>query len=325
MSEEARTKILIVDDEENIRHLLRLAFEDGFEVVEAVDGMDAFDKALELKPHIILSDIMMPRLDGYGLYRKIKSRPETASIPFVFLSAKKDVDERVAGLEMGADDYITKPFSIKELKAKVRSITKKINDMKELGSLEGLLREVDLVDVIQLIEMGRKTGMLLLESSWGPGRVYFDHGGPVYAMTERWKGIEAFYTMLSWKDGRFRLDQKVVSIEPNIEHSGGQELLMEGVRLADEMEESLRSLPPTETVLQPTDNAGDAEGELWEVVNAFNGGTAISSALEISKLPPYLFYRFTNVALSTGLLGGQTDASLKIDLLHKIRTTLEKL
>jgi two-component system alkaline phosphatase synthesis response regulator PhoP len=325
MSDEPRTRILIVDDEENIRHLLRLAFEEGFEVVEAVDGLDAIDKALEFKPHIILSDIMMPHLDGYGLYRKIKSRPETASIPFIFLSAKKDVDERVVGLEMGADDYITKPFSIKELKAKVRSITKKIKDMKELGSLEGLLKEVDLVDVIQLIEMGRKTGMLLLESSSGPGRVYFELGGPVYAMTERWGGIEAFYTMLSWKEGRFKLDQKTASIEPNIEHSGSQELLMEGVRLADEMEESLRSLPPGETILQPADDTDDAEGELKDVVKAYSGGADIHLALDISGLPPYRFYPLTGEALSKGLLIGPTDAAMKIDLLRKIRTALEKL
>ena len=171
MTDNSMIKILIVDDEENIRHLLRLAFEEEFEVVEAVDGMDAFDKAVRVKPDIILSDIMMPRLDGYGLYRKVKSRPETASVPFVFLSAKKDVDERVVGLEMGADDYITKPFSIKELKAKIRSITKKVSDLKEVGSLEGLLREVDLVDVIQLIEMGRKTGMLVLETPGSSGQV----------------------------------------------------------------------------------------------------------------------------------------------------------
>jgi len=325
MSEDARTKILIVDDEENIRHLLRLAFEEDFEVVEAVDGMDGFDKAVESKPHIILSDIMMPRLDGYGLYRKIKSRPETASIPFVFLSAKKDVDERVVGLEMGVDDYITKPFSIKELKAKVRSITKKISDMKELGSLEGLLKEVDLVDVIQLIEMGRKTGMLLLESSWGPGRVYFEQGDPVYAMTEGYRGIEAFYAMLSWKEGRFKLDQKAVSIEPNIGHSGGQELLMEGVRLADEMEESLRGLPPADTVLHPADNPGDLEGKLRDVVKAYAGGATIRSALGTSGLPPYLFYPLSSEALSKGFLVGQTDAAMKMELLRKVRTALEKL
>lgn len=325
MTDDTRIKILIVDDEDNIRHLLRLAFEDGFEVLEAADGMEAFDKALQVKPHIILSDIMMPRLDGYGLYRKIKSRPETSSIPFVFLSAKKDVDERVVGLEMGADDYITKPFSIKELKAKVRSITKKLSELKELGSLEGLIKEVDLVDVIQLIEMGRKTGMLLLESSLGPGRIYFDHGEPVYAKAGDWEGIEAFYTMLSWKEGRFKLEHKILSVEENMERSGGQELLMEGVRLADEMEESVRNLPPASTVLQPGEEAEKAEGKLKELVQAFEGGVGIHSALEKSGLPPYIFFPLTREALKKGMLAGRTDTAIKSDLLRKIRVALEKL
>jgi hypothetical protein len=131
--------------------------------------------------------------------------------------------------------------------------------------------------------------------------------------------------MLSWKEGRFKLDQKAVSIEPNIEHSGSQELLMEGVRLADEMEESLRSLPPGDTVLQPADDAGGTEGELGEVAKAYSGGAAIRSALEISGLPPYIFYPLTSKALREGLLVGQTDAAMKIDLLRKIRTALEKL
>ena len=325
MSDKALIKILIVDDEENIRHLLRLAFEDSFEVVEANDGMDAFEKAVHHKPHIILSDIMMPRLDGYGLYRKIKSRPETASIPFVFVSAKKDVDERVVGLEMGADDYITKPFSIKELKAKVRSITKKINDMKELGSLEGLLKEVDLVDVIQLIEMGRKTGMLVLESSKGPGRIYFVHGEPTYAAMGNSEGIDAFFTMLSWKDGRFKLDQKSVSVEPNMVHGGGQELLMEGVRLTDEMEESLRSLPPGDTILQPANGVVEAGDELKMVIQAFTGGVAIQAALERSEIPPFRFFPLIREALNRELLTGQTDTAVKNDLLRKIKTAIEKL
>lgn len=325
MSDEAAIKILIVDDEENIRHLLRLAFEDSFEVVEAFDGVDAFEKAVQHKPHIILSDIMMPRLDGYGLYRKIKSRPETASIPFVFVSAKKDVDERVVGLEMGADDYITKPFSIKELKAKVRSISKKISDLKELGSLEGLLKEVDLVDVIQLIEMGRKTGMLMLESGKGPGRIYFVHGDPTYAVVGNWKGMDAFFIMLSWKEGRFKLDQKAVSMEPNMVHGGGQELLMEGVRLTDEMEESLRSLPPGDTILQLAEGAADAAGDLKKVVQAFAGGASIQAALERSETPPFRFFPLTREALNKNLLTGQTDTAVKSDLLRKIKSAIEKL
>jgi hypothetical protein len=197
--------------------------------------------------------------------------------------------------------------------------------MKELGSLEGLLKEVDLVDVIQLIEMGRKTGMLLLESSRGPGRVYFEQGNPIYAEAGNWEGIDAFYTMLSWKEGRFKLDQKVLSIKQNIEHSGGQELLMEGVRLTDEMEESLRSLPAGDTILQPVESADIMEGELKEVVNSFSGGADIREALEKTGLPPFQFYPLAKTALETGCLEGQTDMALKTDLLRKIKAAIEKL
>lgn len=325
MSEKTRARILIVDDEDNIRHLLRLAFEEEFEVVEATDGMDAFEKAVREKPDIILSDIMMPRLDGYGLYRKVRSRPETSSVPFVFLSAKKEVDERVAGLEMGADDYITKPFSVKELKAKIRSLTKKIRDLDERGSLEGLLKEVDLVDVIQLIEMSRKTGMLLIESSMGPGTIYFDKGSPVFAQTENWSGIEAFNTMLTIKEGRFRLDQRSVTVEANIQHSGGQELLMEGVRLADEMQEAQRRLPLPDSVLLPGEKAVEAEGEMAMVIAAFKDGASITEAGSRVNLPSYHFYPLVDEAVSAGLLGGQTDTAEKSELLRKIKAALEKL
>ena len=318
-------RILIVDDEENIRHLLRLAFEEEFEVVEAVDGMDAFEKAIRVKPQIILSDIMMPRLDGYGLYRKIKSRPETAAVPFVFLSAKKDVDERVVGLEMGADDYITKPFSIKELKAKIRSITKKVNDLKEVGSLEGMLREVDLVDVIQLIEMGRKTGMLVLETPGGSGKVYFDQGSPAFAQAGSWEGVEAFNVMLSWRDGRFKLDQKAIAIESNIDPGSAQELLMEGVRLSDEMEEAIRALPPLDSRLFPVEGAAPADEELAPVVGAFGNGMTIAEALKGSGLPPFKFYALAAAAVRKGCLGEQTEIARTADLLRSIKAAIEAL
>ncbi|MDF1535412.1 MAG: response regulator [bacterium] len=325
MADTSMTRILIVDDEENIRHLLRLAFEEEFEVVEAVDGLDAFEKAVRIKPHIILSDIMMPRLDGYGLYRKIKSRPETSAVPFVFLSAKKDVDERVVGLEMGVDDYITKPFSIKELKAKVRSITRKVTDLKELGSLEGLLKEVDLVDVIQLIDMGRKTGMLLLETPGGTGKVYFDKGGPIFAQTGAWNGVEAFNVMLSWRDGRFKLDQKALEIEGNIDPGSGQELLMEGVRLSDEMEEAIRELPPGDGPLFLSEKAAVDDEEMILLAAAFKGGSTVADALRLSGLPPYRFYPLVTAAVKKGLLSVQTETGRMTAFLRGVRAAIDKL
>jgi len=115
MSDEARIRILIVDDEENIRHLLRLAFEEGFEVLEAVDGLDAVDKALEFKPHIILSDIMMPRLDGYETCSLIKHNKVFKQTPVIMLSSKDGLFDRARGRIVGSEQYLTKPFTKDEL------------------------------------------------------------------------------------------------------------------------------------------------------------------------------------------------------------------
>jgi two-component system alkaline phosphatase synthesis response regulator PhoP len=114
--------ILIVDDEKDIVDLLKYNIQkEGYNVLTARNGKQALDQAL-LHPHLILLDIMMPELDGWGVVKKLKSNPKTAGIPIVFLTAKgSDVDE-VLGLELGADDYIVKPISIPKLLARLRTI-----------------------------------------------------------------------------------------------------------------------------------------------------------------------------------------------------------
>ncbi|UCF30204.1 MAG: response regulator [bacterium] len=322
-----RIKLLIVDDEDSIRHLLRLTFSEEYDIVEAGDGEEAFDVALREQPNLIVSDIMMPRLDGYGLYRKLKSRTETASIPFVFLSAKKDIDERVVGLEMGADDYITKPFSVKELKAKVNSILKKAGDLRLRGSFEGLLGDVDLVEVVQLIEMGRKTGMLVLQGKKDIGRIYFVEGEPRFAEVGPWKGIEAFYSLLAWKEGRFWLDPSSFKAEENLGRTKGQELLMEGVRLIDEMNEASRQLPPASVTLSPSEDQVPTQEDMAQVCRAFEGGTTVEGAVKRTSLPPFRFIPQVAKAMSSGYLraGSADDGEAGLRSLHRLMDELRKL
>ena len=322
-----KLKILLVDDEENIRHLLRMAFEGDFEVLEASDGVSALETAMNSAPDLIISDIMMPRMDGYGLYRKLKARPETASIPFVFLTAKKDVDEKVIGLEMGADDYITKPFSIKELKAKIKSLVKKVSDMQVRGSLEGLLGEVDLVEVIQLIEMGRKTGMLIIDTDEGTGNIFFKGGEPIFARAGQWEGLDGFFTMLAWRDGTFRLEQVSREIDRNIERLRGQEILMEGVRLMDEMEESIRHLPSRTAKLIYRQHRDVGDTEISRVLSCFEDGRTVTEAASVSDIPPYRFYPLVAEALTGGLLEPEATVSAedRLALLKRARAVVESI
>ena len=119
----AKGKILVVDDEVYIVHILDFSLGvEGYDVMTALDGEQALAKVAQDKPDLIVLDIMMPKLDGYETCKALKSDPETRDIPVILLSAKgRNVDQKV-GFEVGADDYITKPFSPRKLVERINSI-----------------------------------------------------------------------------------------------------------------------------------------------------------------------------------------------------------
>lgn len=122
-------KILIVDDDENICELLRLYLEkDGFETAVANDGEKAIELAAEYSPDLILLDIMLPKLDGWQVCREIRKTSET---PIIMLTAKGETFDKILGLELGADDYVSKPFDTKELIARIKAVLRRSNDSEK--------------------------------------------------------------------------------------------------------------------------------------------------------------------------------------------------
>jgi two-component system alkaline phosphatase synthesis response regulator PhoP len=119
----AKGKILVVDDEIYIVHILDFSLGmEGYEVVTALDGEQALEKARAEKPDLIVLDIMMPKLDGYETCKRLKADDATKAIPVILLSAKgRNVDQKI-GFEVGADDYITKPFSPRKLVERINAI-----------------------------------------------------------------------------------------------------------------------------------------------------------------------------------------------------------
>ena len=116
-------KILVVDDEVYIVHILDFSLGmEGYEVVTALDGEEALAKSLEHKPDLIVLDIMMPKMDGYEVCKRLKAEASTRSIPVILLSAKgRNVDQKM-GFDAGAEDYITKPFSPRKLVERINTI-----------------------------------------------------------------------------------------------------------------------------------------------------------------------------------------------------------
>ncbi len=126
MSEEKKYKILVVDDEPDVLSLLNLMLaSQGYHVVSASDGQEALEKARNAVPDLILLDVMLPRLDGYKVARMLKFDENFRHIPIIMITAKVQEKDRQTGMEMGVDDYITKPFDTAALLEKVKAILAK--------------------------------------------------------------------------------------------------------------------------------------------------------------------------------------------------------
>jgi two-component system alkaline phosphatase synthesis response regulator PhoP len=118
------TKILIVEDEPNMVAGLRDNFEyEGFQVATALDGVDGLERALKDSPDLVILDVMMPRMSGLDVCKQLKAK--RPSIPIIMLTARGQEVDKVVGLELGADDYVTKPFSIRELLARVKAVLRR--------------------------------------------------------------------------------------------------------------------------------------------------------------------------------------------------------
>jgi len=116
-------KILIVDDEKPIVDVLKFNLEkDGYKTIEAYDGEQAVEMALTAKPDLIILDVMLPKMDGFTVCKKIRQK---LTCPIIMLTAKEEVVDKIIGLELGADDYMTKPFSVRELTARIKANLRK--------------------------------------------------------------------------------------------------------------------------------------------------------------------------------------------------------
>ena len=169
-------KILAVEDDRNISDLIRMYLEkEGFEVTAAFDGGTAVEKFRELQPDLVLLDIMLPVMDGWAVCAKIR---ETSKTPIIMLTAKSEVFDRVTGLEMGADDYLVKPFEMKELIARINAVLRRTeipDDTRKRLVFDKLVIDLDSYELIvngQKVDTPPKELELLYHLASTPNRVY---------------------------------------------------------------------------------------------------------------------------------------------------------
>ncbi len=171
-------KILIVDDDENICELLRLYLEkDGFLTVVANDGEQAVEYSEKYTPDLILLDIMLPKLDGWQVCREIR---KTNNVPIIMLTAKGETFDKILGLELGADDYISKPFDTKEVIARIKAVLRRTNDKEKNDKVNEVrfdkliinITNYELVVDGKMIDTPPKELELIYHLASNPNRVY---------------------------------------------------------------------------------------------------------------------------------------------------------
>jgi two-component system OmpR family response regulator len=139
---QAGPRVLVVDDEESITELVGMALRyEGFQVEVARSGRDALGAATSFRPHLIVLDVMLPDLDGFEVQRRLSA--DRLRVPILFLTARGETEAKVHGLTMGADDYVTKPFSVEELVARVRAVLRRGAQVEQPARLEFADLEMD--------------------------------------------------------------------------------------------------------------------------------------------------------------------------------------
>ena len=189
MVEKDKKTILVVDDEKNIMDLLVFHLQkEGYNTLEAYDGITAVDMALKERPDLILLDVMIPKLDGISVCKKIRYALNISNIPILMISARDTESDKIVGLEMGADDYITKPFQIREVMARIKANLRKAelnsnmeiyqnskqedkNDVIKVGDLSLDLKKVEVKVKGEVINLTKKEFDVLKYLASQPGQV----------------------------------------------------------------------------------------------------------------------------------------------------------
>jgi len=237
---QSNVKLLLVDDNPMVLGMLRDALSPLARVTTANDGADALLKAVDDPPDLVVSDYRMPGMDGRQLVEKLKSRSSTSGIAVVLVATKTDISEKLSLHDHAADEFVEKPFFLKDATQRIKRVIDKIaiekmskSSSASDGVVRGSLAQMNVIDLVQSLEMGRKSCLLTLTNDGDKCDLYFAEGQVQHAAYGSLTGDEAVFKVLRWTGGNFQInfDGKTKHQSTTLNTQG---LLMEGLRLLDE-------------------------------------------------------------------------------------------
>ncbi|OQX95572.1 hypothetical protein B6I21_04755 [candidate division KSB1 bacterium 4572_119] len=230
----------------------------GFKVICWEGNQKAIDIARDVKPDLIISEVDLPDFDTYDFFNEIRSIQQYKTVPFIFFSSQKKVDDRIKNIEIGIDDYISKPFYVEEVVSRVKNLLNEVSGIeKAQGQTEkgfsGNLTEMNLVDLIQTMELGKKSAVIKLKHQNSLGIVCISNGEVVDANLEDLPPDKAIMRMFTWTVGAFFVEMVSVKLNRRIEKSN-KKLIDIGVRRVNDWEQIKQGLPPLSAIVVKTNS-----------------------------------------------------------------------
>ena len=209
----SKQTVLVVDDDLDLLQLFLTELKSEFEIITAENGEDGLIQTLQRKPDLIISDINMPELNGWEFCYLIRQIPSTRTIPIIFLSSRSDLPDKIKSLRLGADDYISKPFSLEDVAQRTRAILSRVQNRKKM--MEGIPTydaEVNtlLLDLLEYLRATRRSGVVLYTRIDRSGQILLYNGNAVGAKFEGKSGENALRLMLQTGSGEVSFKERVV-------------------------------------------------------------------------------------------------------------------
>ena len=236
------SRILLVDDNDTVRTLLKISLKkEGYELFEARDGIEGFEKANKVEPDLIISDILMPNMDGFEFCRKIREESSIKNVPFIFLSSLAEISTESRGYRTGVDDYLVKSdIKKEELVNKIEELLKKSSKLDRLGKdldngLVGRLAETPLVEIVQILVVNGIEGGLKVTEGEDYGEIFIKENNIYHAQIGNLAGEKAVHRMVLMKNGIFRFFPEKLGNE--VEHTvfnSAMNIIMDCCRILDE-------------------------------------------------------------------------------------------
>lgn len=279
-------KILVVDDDPHHLLLLKLRLSNsGYEVITAKSAKEAMEKLEEVSPDLIIADILMPEIDGFKFCKMTREKEKYKDLPFIFLSALGDTESKIKGLGLGADEYMTKPFSYKELLTRVKILLDRYarykDTIKDNAIIKGKLEEVSISDLSQLLYYGKKTVKI---SITGKNRadIWMKEGKIINAAYKNKKGMDALFHIFKFKEGDFQVIPLKTCDEEEVIKTSTEEIILELMRQIDEANK-MREEWGDESLIKAANLIGTEE----EVTNILYKNVTLKELLESSPFSEY--------------------------------------